>query len=312
MDTKITEYSKTDAALAELAARYKGASFDVTTRPGMSAAIEARAELRGYRVDLEKTRVRIKGPALERCRMIDSEAARIKAALAALEDPIHQQIADEEARKEAARKEREAKEAARVAGIHKAIADVNAAPLGMAGKPAHAVAIALEKLRGLTIDAEEFQALADEAMATAVASLEQMLAEAIAREQAAAEEAARVAADRAELARLREKDEERTRAERERQASVDVSTLDQEPRSVMMPTTAPQPPAPMRSIVDAVKKSDHDEMLEISGAMLQFGGSFVKALAAAWRLADEDNSARIVAAFPEYVAKYRELAKAPA
>lgn len=53
----------------------------------------------------------------------------------------------------------------------------------------------------------------------------------------------------------------------------------------------------------------HDERLKVSGAMLQFGGSFVKALAAAWRLADESNSAKIEAAFPEYIAKYQGMAE---
>lgn len=53
----------------------------------------------------------------------------------------------------------------------------------------------------------------------------------------------------------------------------------------------------------------HDEMLKVSGAMIQFGGSFVKALGTAWRLADESNSAKIEAAFPEYVAKYQGMAE---
>ena len=108
MSTEIVEYSKTDAALADLASRYKGVVFEVATREGMGAAIKARAEVRGYRVDLEKIRVEIKAPALERCRLIDSEAKRINDALEALEDPIDQQIKLEETRKERERAEREA------------------------------------------------------------------------------------------------------------------------------------------------------------------------------------------------------------
>ena len=60
MSTEIVEYSKTDAALADLASRFKGVVFEVATREGMGAAVKARAEVRGYRVDLEKTRVEIK------------------------------------------------------------------------------------------------------------------------------------------------------------------------------------------------------------------------------------------------------------
>jgi len=97
--TPIAEYSKTAAALADLAQRYKGVLFDVTTREGMQAAIKGRAELRGYRVALEKTRVEIKAPALKRTQEIDSEARRITAELLALETPIDDQIKADERRK---------------------------------------------------------------------------------------------------------------------------------------------------------------------------------------------------------------------
>ena len=48
----------------------------------------------------------------------------------------------------------------------------------------------------------------------------------------------------------------------------------------------------------------HDEKLITIRAMDAYGGSFVKALAQAWLLADEDNCRRIEAAFPEYMQKY--------
>ena len=41
--------------------------------------------------------------------------------------------------------------------------------------------------------------------------------------------------------------------------------------------------------------------------MQTFGGSFVKALAVAWQHADEDNTLKIEAAFPEYIEKYRTM-----
>ena len=80
MTTEIVEYSKTEAALADLAQRYKGVIFDVATLPGMMTARKGRAEIRGYRVALEKTRIEIKAPALKRTQQIDSEARRITAA----------------------------------------------------------------------------------------------------------------------------------------------------------------------------------------------------------------------------------------
>ena len=47
---------------------------------------------------------------------------------------------------------------------------------------------------------------------------------------------------------------------------------------------------------------------EILTAMEILGGSFVAALAKAWRRADEGNQAKLRAAFPEYWAHYAELA----
>ena len=52
----------------------------------------------------------------------------------------------------------------------------------------------------------------------------------------------------------------------------------------------------------------HDEKLNVIRAMRTHGGSFVRALAEAWMYADSDNCARIEKAFPEYVAKYQEIA----
>jgi hypothetical protein len=114
MTTEIVEYSKTEAALSELASKYKGVIFDCSTREGLATAVKGRAELRSLRVALEKTRKEIKEPALRRTQLIDSEARRITAALEALEVPIDEQIKKEEARKEfeRTRAEREAKEKA--------------------------------------------------------------------------------------------------------------------------------------------------------------------------------------------------------
>lgn len=103
MATEIVEYSKTEAALADLAHRYKGVVFDISTKEGMQEARRGRAEIRGYRTSLEAERVRIKEPALKRCQLIDSEANRLKRELEALEKPIDQQITKEEDRKVAER-----------------------------------------------------------------------------------------------------------------------------------------------------------------------------------------------------------------
>ena len=90
--TEIQEYSAVEAALTDLAARYKGIVFDVTTIDGMKSAKLAKKELAGYRISLENMRKVLKEPALRRSQMLDTEARRITAALEALEAPIDAQI----------------------------------------------------------------------------------------------------------------------------------------------------------------------------------------------------------------------------
>lgn len=119
--TAIAEYSKTQAALAQLSELYKGVVFDVTKSAGLTQARKARQEIREYRTSLEAMRVQIKAPALERCRLIDSEAKRITAALLELEQPIDRQIKNEEERKENERLAKERAEAERVAAEQRAI-----------------------------------------------------------------------------------------------------------------------------------------------------------------------------------------------
>lgn len=118
MSTEIAEYTKTEAALADLRTRFQAVVYDVASRQGMDEAKKARAEIRGYRVELEKIRVQIKAPALERCRAIDADAKRITAELEALENPIHEQIKSEEDRVQREKDAKAKAEADRVAAIN--------------------------------------------------------------------------------------------------------------------------------------------------------------------------------------------------
>lgn len=110
----IAEYRTTEAALADLRTKYEAVVYDVTDRKGMAQAKEARKELRDVRVALEKNRVEIKAPALQRCRDIDGEAKRITEELEALERPIDNQIKAEEQRVEREKQAREQAERDRV------------------------------------------------------------------------------------------------------------------------------------------------------------------------------------------------------
>ena len=216
MTTEITEYTKTEAALAELRVKYKDAVFDVTTAKGMAEAKVARAELRTLRTDLEKERVRIKEPALTRCRLIDSEAKRITVELTALEDPIDATIKAEENRKEQERLRKVEEERQRVQKINDAIDAIRNVPASLIGKPAIIIKGQLAKLKEQPIDpdffAEQFRQ-AEDAHAAAVAKVQEMLQAAVDAEA----EAARVKAEREELERIRAENERLQREARERQ-----------------------------------------------------------------------------------------------
>lgn len=48
----------------------------------------------------------------------------------------------------------------------------------------------------------------------------------------------------------------------------------------------------------------YDEVWKMISQMEQYGGSFVKALANAFKYADPDNRQRLIDAFPDYVKEY--------
>lgn len=201
--TAIAEYSQIAAALALLSDKYKGAVFEVTTKQGLVTAKAARAELRGYRTNLEAVRKNIKGPALERCRLIDAEAKEITASLSALEDPIAAQIKIEEDRIEAEREAKLQADIRRVEGIRARIGEIISRAETVEGSSA-ACEVALAKLGEIKIgpDFEEFQEEAQRAVESTAFRLGNL-----------AEQYRKAEADRAELERLRQADEDRRRNE---------------------------------------------------------------------------------------------------
>lgn len=56
---------------------------------------------------------------------------------------------------------------------------------------------------------------------------------------------------------------------------------------------------------------DRDRDAKIADMMIAIGGSFVKALGRAFRLADPDNARRLTTAFPDYFEKYVALIDVP-
>jgi len=223
--SEIQEYSQTEAALGELRETFKGAVFEVETSQGMNQAREARAEIKGYRVDLEKTRKAIKAPALDHCRKIDAEAKRITNELVMLEEPIDKQIKVEENRKE---KERQAKidaERARVRDIQVRIEAIRAAVdlVKKSAPGADDIQVRIDDLAAIVIDESfaEFQNDATVAQIEAITELGEYLVAQRNREL----EDKRLAAEREELDRLRAEQDERDRvaleARRKEQEKID-------------------------------------------------------------------------------------------
>lgn len=213
--TPIAEYSETAAALGELRQRHQGVVFDVTKPKEMKAAKEARAELRTLRTGLEKKRVEIKAPALERCRLIDAEAKRITAELVALEEPIDVQIKAEEARAESERLAKLEAERLRVEAIQQKIQAIRDVPAGLVGKPSVVIAGQLANLQKTVLDEDELAehyVTATDALTAAIARVQELLA-AVHEHEA---EQKRIAAEREELARIRAENERLQREAEER------------------------------------------------------------------------------------------------
>lgn len=95
----ITEYEPIAAALATVE-KYRGLVCDVTTPKGMAEAKAAQREVGALRIALEKTRKKVKEDVVARGKLIDGEANRIFALIAAIEVPLMTQIDAEEDRVE--------------------------------------------------------------------------------------------------------------------------------------------------------------------------------------------------------------------
>lgn len=209
---QIQEYNETAAALAVLREKY-GTVFDVQTPKGLAAAREARAEVRGYRVALEKLRVEIKAPALERTRLIDAEAKRITAALLEIEEPIDAAIKAEETRKAEERAAKERAEQARVAAIQARIASIRHCYTSAVNKTAAEITTTIEAMDAMILEESDFAEFTTEAKAAQVETRDALVVLKAKQLEKEAEQA-RIIAEREELARLRQQDEERKAEQR--------------------------------------------------------------------------------------------------
>jgi len=124
MSTKIAEFKKTDSALADLKKRYTVVP-DMASKEGYETGRLAIAELRGYRVALDKLRIELNADDQVRIKARNTEANRIKGALVALEDPLKNAKKAEDEKVALAKAEAAKAEEVRIDKISAAIADIH-------------------------------------------------------------------------------------------------------------------------------------------------------------------------------------------
>lgn len=209
MTTAIAEYSATEAALTALESAYKTVVFDVQVATGMEQARKARAEIRGYRVSLEDMRKELKAPVIERGRLLDAEARRITARLEALEDPIDEQIKNEERRREQIRREAFQAEEQRKGAIRAKIKAITQRAIDVAFcKDLEEVDRSIRALDAYDILGEDFGEFLDEAVTAKGEAMRMMSATLV--------EIRQLAHEQAEAQRKQREEAETLRIEREK------------------------------------------------------------------------------------------------
>lgn len=217
--SQIIEYSATEAGLADIKARMKDVVYEVTTTAGMEMARKDRRELVTLRTSLEAKRKELKEPALKRCKDIDSEAARIKEQILALETPIDAVIKAEEDRKAAEKAERDRILQEKLAKVMETIERIKNLPDRSAHLTSAKIADVKNLLASEEITQEEFgnfTAIAQEHKEASLLKLGEMFHVKQAEEQAAFEaEQARIAKEEEDRI-AREAEEKRLAEEREK------------------------------------------------------------------------------------------------
>ena len=208
----IAEYKPSEAALSELRARMKDVVYEVTTTQGMEMARKDRRELITLRTTLEAERKRIKAPALQRCKEIDTEATRITGEILKLEQPIDSAIKTEEQRIEAIREAKRQAELQRIAAITQKIDAIRNLPVTAVTKNTEDLQLTIDRLTAYGIDEsfQEFQEAASCLKSEVMVTLQNILNEKV----RAAEEAARLQAEKEEQERAAALEAERLAAER--------------------------------------------------------------------------------------------------
>ncbi|ASZ72200.1 TPA: hypothetical protein ACWX81_000693 [Pseudomonas aeruginosa] len=208
---EVTEYSATNAALAQLRVKYAEVP-DANTEEGYAFIKDGIKELTSLRTSLEAARKREKAPYLQAGQIIDAEAKRITAELAALEDPMKaaKKVVDD-------RVERERRE--RIARLQQKVDAIKAMPAQVRGQSSDDISAMLDRVGEIdaTHDFYDLTKEAVEARQAALEELTQMLTDRLAFEQAERQRQ-ELEAQQAEMRRrMEEQDAEMRRQQEEMQ-----------------------------------------------------------------------------------------------
>lgn len=195
--TAVIEYAPGEAQLVAAAREFRSLMIaGIDDRAGLAAVHEARMVLKGFRVEIEKTRKDLKADALEYGRKVDSEAKR----LTAIVEPTERALEAQEARIDAEK----ARIKAEAESVRKSRLDDRVASFA-----AYGCQVAPSAVEALTDEECEQQIV--------IAHGEYM--ERLERERAAAEEKARQATAEAEARRVETERLAAQRADLDRQAA---------------------------------------------------------------------------------------------
>jgi len=236
----VEPYRDFEVEVARATARYDGVRYDVEVDADRDGATRAVRELTRMRTALEKKRKEIKAPALRYCEQIDSEAKRITALIADIENPIKALLEARERRiaEETAARERAA--AARRTNFEASIASIRNHPAVFHSATAEEIREAIANVASIDVATfEEFAAAAAAARQQTLAALIEM------ENRASAAKAAAQAAAKIEAAR---REENRVSAQRIR-----IAGMREVPMSVMM-ESPPMHAGDIARIIEALRE----------------------------------------------------------
>lgn len=211
VQTAIAGIDRVAQGLAELKDKYGGAVYEVAKPDGMAQAKADRQIIRAPRYEVENIRKDAKAPLLALGKKLDAEAARITAAIEAIEKPIDAQIKAEELRVETERQAKIDAEIARTAQHQERLNEIREAPQACAFSSAAVILQHIGDIERYDVGErfEEFQEQAGDAKAATLAKLHELHDAALVREAEAErvrKESMALKAQQRELAEAQERD----------------------------------------------------------------------------------------------------------